>query len=174
MKNTKSIALPLTGTAFGASLAASAANAAAEFLQAQRAPHPIYVDGQQVQLETYAINGSNYVKLRDIGQAVGLATGTRGGCGSDHQRPALCWSDADEAAPGRAQPKRPSRPSLSAQQLRVASTWGLMTRKGWIASNRATNRCRPGYPRAVLQRQTGRLGGWKRVPLPSQVPGAIR
>lgn len=72
MKNTKSIALLLTGVALGASFAAPTANAAAEFFQAQRTPHPIYVDGQQVQMETYAINGSNYVKLRDIGQAVGF------------------------------------------------------------------------------------------------------
>ncbi len=70
MKNTKSITLLLTGAAIGMGLAGPAANAAAEFLQAQRTPHPIYVDGKQVQMETYAINGSNYVKLRDIGQAV--------------------------------------------------------------------------------------------------------
>lgn len=72
MKNTKSIALLLTGVALGASFTAPTANAAAEYFQAQRTPHPIYVDGQQVQMETYAINGSNYVKLRDIGQAVGF------------------------------------------------------------------------------------------------------
>ena len=72
MKNKNSIALLLTGATLGASLATPAANAAAEFLQAQRTPHPIYVDGKQVQMETYAINGSNYVKLRDIGQTVGF------------------------------------------------------------------------------------------------------
>ena len=38
---------------------------------AERSTHPIYVDGQQVQMEAYNINGQNYVKLRDIGQAVG-------------------------------------------------------------------------------------------------------
>lgn len=70
MKATKSIALLMTGAVFGASLASPAANAVAEFVQAQRTPHPIYVDGQQVQLETYAIGGHNYVKLRDIGEAV--------------------------------------------------------------------------------------------------------
>ena len=72
MKNKKSIALLLTGAVLGASLASPAANAAAEFFQAQRTPHPIYVDGQRVEMETYAIEGSNYVKLRDIGQAVGF------------------------------------------------------------------------------------------------------
>ena len=39
---------------------------------AERSTHPIYVDGQQVQMEAYTINGNNYVKLRDIGQAVGF------------------------------------------------------------------------------------------------------
>lgn len=73
MKNkVKSTALLLSGVMIGISISGSAANAAAEFFQAQRTPHPIYVDGQQVQMETYAIDGSNYVKLRDIGAAVGF------------------------------------------------------------------------------------------------------
>lgn len=72
MKNTKSIALLLTGAVLGASLASPAAHAAAQFLRAQRTPHPIYVDGQRVEMETYAIGGHNYVKLRDIGQTVGF------------------------------------------------------------------------------------------------------
>ncbi len=72
MKNTKSVALLLTGAVLGASLTTPAAHAVAEFVQAQRTPHPIYVDGQQVQMETYAIGGHNYVKLRDIGEAVGF------------------------------------------------------------------------------------------------------
>lgn len=68
----KSTALLLSGVMLGVHLTGPAANAAAEFFQAQRTPHPIYVDGKQVQLETYAIGGNNYVKLRDIGQAVGF------------------------------------------------------------------------------------------------------
>lgn len=72
MKNTKSVILLLTGVVLGASLASPAANAAAEFFQAQRTPHPICVDGQQIQMEAYAIDSNNYVKLRDIGQAVGF------------------------------------------------------------------------------------------------------
>ena len=46
---------------------------AAEMLTAQRSPQKIYVDGQQVQMEAYSISGSNYVKLRDIGKAVGFS-----------------------------------------------------------------------------------------------------
>ena len=72
MKATKSISLVLAGALIGASLAGPAAGAAAEYFQAQRTAHPIYVDGRQVQLEAYAIGGNNYVKLRDVGKAVGF------------------------------------------------------------------------------------------------------
>ena len=48
MKNTKGVALLLTGAVLGASLTTPAAHAIAEFVQAQHTPHPIYVDGQQV------------------------------------------------------------------------------------------------------------------------------
>ena len=72
MKYTRSISLVLTGAVIGASLVGPAANAAAEYFQAQRTIHPIYVDGKQVQLEAYTISGSNYVKLRDIGETVGF------------------------------------------------------------------------------------------------------
>lgn len=67
----KSTALLLSGVMIGASLI-PAVNAAGSFFHAQRTPHLIYVDGKQVQMETYAIDGHNYVKLRDIGQAVGF------------------------------------------------------------------------------------------------------
>lgn len=47
-----------------------AAWAVTEHLEVQRSHQPIYVDGEQVELEAYNINGANYVKLRDVGQAV--------------------------------------------------------------------------------------------------------
>lgn len=68
----KNMAPLLAGILVGMALAGPVANAGSEFFQAQRTPHPIYVDGQQVQMETYAINGHNYVKLRDIGEKVGF------------------------------------------------------------------------------------------------------
>ncbi|MBQ3194128.1 MAG: hypothetical protein IJB17_02850 [Oscillospiraceae bacterium] len=49
-----------------------AAHAAVEYLQALPSNQAIYLDGQQIQMEAYAINGNNYVKLRDIGEAVGF------------------------------------------------------------------------------------------------------
>ena len=51
---------------FGGSMAHAAG------IVAERSTHSIYVDGQQVQMEAYKINGNNYVKLRDIGKEVGF------------------------------------------------------------------------------------------------------
>ncbi len=48
------------------------ASAAAAGIAAQPAWSPIFVDGQQVQMTAYNILGNNYVKLRDIGKAVGF------------------------------------------------------------------------------------------------------
>ena len=70
--NIKSATLLLTGVVIGASLGGPTAHAVAEYFQAYRSSQPIYVNGQQVQLEAYGINGNNYVKLRDIGEAVGF------------------------------------------------------------------------------------------------------
>ena len=39
---------------------------------AERSTHRVVVDGKEAQMEAYVINGSNYVKLRDIGKAVGF------------------------------------------------------------------------------------------------------
>lgn len=46
--------------------------AVAAGITAQPAWSPIYVDGRQVEMTAYNIAGSNYVKLRDIGKAVGF------------------------------------------------------------------------------------------------------
>ena len=39
---------------------------------AERSTHRVFVDGREVQMEAYRIKGNNYVKLRDIGRAVGF------------------------------------------------------------------------------------------------------
>ena len=56
----------------GIALCGPAAHAAAEALTATLSAQPIYVDGTQVSMTAYSINGSNYVKLRDVGEAVGF------------------------------------------------------------------------------------------------------
>ena len=68
----KSIGYILCGVLIGGVLLNGDATNAAAGLMAERSSQPIYVDGQKVELESYNIAGSNYVKLRDIGKAVGF------------------------------------------------------------------------------------------------------
>lgn len=68
----KNMATLLAGILVGMILSGPVANAATEFFQAKRSYQPVYVDGALVELEAYDIGGYNYVKLRDIGQAVGF------------------------------------------------------------------------------------------------------
>lgn len=65
----KEIALVAGGILIGATLVAPVAGAA---LMAQESMQQIYVNGKLAQMEAYNINGHNYCKLRDIGQAVGF------------------------------------------------------------------------------------------------------
>ena len=57
--------------ALGAAICGGTAAYAAGVM-AERSTNTIYVDGEQVELAAYLINGSNYIKLRDVGQAVGF------------------------------------------------------------------------------------------------------
>ena len=54
----------------GMGLAGPAAHAAEEILTAVRSTHQFYLDGEQIELEAYLINGNNYVKLADVGEAL--------------------------------------------------------------------------------------------------------
>ena len=67
----KQILTMFTGLFIGAIITGGASAYAAGIL-AERSSHRIFVDGQEVQMEAYVINGSNYVRLRDIGKAVGF------------------------------------------------------------------------------------------------------
>ena len=67
----KQIHTMFTGLFIGAIITGGASAYAAGIL-AERSNHRIFVDGQEVQMEAYGIAGHNYVKLRDIGKAVGF------------------------------------------------------------------------------------------------------
>ncbi len=67
----KQILTMFTGLFIGAIITGGASAYAAGIL-AEHSNHRIFVDGQEVQMEAYAINGNNYVKLRDIGEQVGF------------------------------------------------------------------------------------------------------
>ena len=60
------------GVFAGLTLCGPAAQAATN-LTATLSNQPIYVDGQRVSMTAYQIGGNNYVRLRDIGQAVDFA-----------------------------------------------------------------------------------------------------
>ena len=72
MKGTKNMAMVMAGVLVGTMLTGPVAHAAESYFKAYHSDQAIYLDGQQVELEAYTINGSNYVKLRDIGEAVGF------------------------------------------------------------------------------------------------------
>lgn len=67
----KQIFTMLTGLLIGAVLTGGSAAVAAGIM-AERSHHRVVVDGKEVQMEAYVINGNNYVKLRDMGKAVGF------------------------------------------------------------------------------------------------------
>ena len=71
MNRAKNTGLVLCGLVLGLSLSAPAAQAV-ESLKATLSTNRVLVDGQEVRLTAYNINGNNYVMLRDIGRAVGF------------------------------------------------------------------------------------------------------
>ena len=71
MNRLKNTGLVLCGLVLGLSLSAPAAQAV-ESLKATLSTNRILVDGQEVRLTAYNIDGNNYVKLRDIGEQVGF------------------------------------------------------------------------------------------------------
>ena len=71
MNRLKNTGLVLCGLALGLSLSAPAAQAV-ESLKATLSTNRIFVDGQETHMTAYTIGGSNYVRLRDIGKAVGF------------------------------------------------------------------------------------------------------
>ena len=61
----------LTGLVVGA-LVFGGTSAYAAGILAEYSTNHIFVDGQEVRIEAYAIHDNNYMKLRDIGKAVGF------------------------------------------------------------------------------------------------------
>ena len=72
MSKTKNALFMGIGILAGITLCGPAARASNEALTAVLSNQPIYVDGVQVSLTAYSIADNNYVKLRDIGEAVGF------------------------------------------------------------------------------------------------------
>ena len=68
----KNLALVLAGILIGCILSDPVVHAAAEAIIACRSSHAVCVDGKKIELEAYVIEGNNYVRLRDVGEAVGF------------------------------------------------------------------------------------------------------
>lgn len=71
MNKVKNTGLVLCGLVLGLALSSPAAQAV-ESLKATLSTNRILVDGQETHMTAYAIGGNNYVRLRDIGKAVGF------------------------------------------------------------------------------------------------------
>lgn len=78
---------------FGGSVAYAAG------ITVERSNHRIFVNGQEVQMEAYKVNGSNYVKLRDIGKAVGFNVYWLDGVQIDSSTPYTGEAPVKEATP---------------------------------------------------------------------------
>ena len=61
----------IAGILIGAALTGGS-SAVAAGIMAERSHHRVVVDGKEVQMEAYVINGNNYFKLRDMGKTVGF------------------------------------------------------------------------------------------------------
>lgn len=70
MSRKKNILLASACIVLGMALAGPAAHAAEEVLTAIRSTHQFYLDGERIELKAYLINGNNYVKLADVGEAL--------------------------------------------------------------------------------------------------------
>ena len=67
----KNVSMMLTGMVIGAALTGGSIAVAAG-ITAEPTWQPIFVDGQQVEMQAYNIAGHNYVKLRNMGEQVGF------------------------------------------------------------------------------------------------------
>ena len=67
----KNVRMMLTGMVIGAALTGGSIAVAAG-ITAEPTWQPIFVDGQQVEMQAYNIAGHNYVQLRDMGKQVGF------------------------------------------------------------------------------------------------------
>lgn len=113
----RDMSLILAGMALGAVLSGGVVAAG---ITAEPAWSPIYVDGQQVQMTAYNIAGNNYVKLRDIGKAVGFNVYYQDGV----------QVDSDAPYTGEAPAKTHELRSRLFQTLRVSSYKGNALKAG--------------------------------------------
>ena len=99
------------GILAGITLSGPAAQAATEVLTASRTNQTFYVNGHKVEFEAYSIHDNNFVKLRDIGEAVGFNVYWDG---------SAVQIESDKPYTGEA----PAEPALT-EESGLATLWGL-------------------------------------------------
>ena len=104
----------------------SGGTAYAAGLIAEPSSQTFYVDGQQVQLQAYAIGGNNYVKLRDVGQAVNFNVSYDAATNSVQIATDEPYSE-DTPAPSVTTPTTPLAPAQSSYTIRRWRTSGRRT-----------------------------------------------
>ena len=102
------------GILAGITLCGPAAHAATEAITATLSSQAIYVDGEQVSMTAYAIGGNNYVKLRDVGEAVGFNVYWDGAAVQiESDKPYTGEPPIDQAAPYEQQPSIPGEYTIN-------------------------------------------------------------
>lgn len=118
----KNISMMLTGMVIGAALTGGSIAAAAG-ITAEPTWQPIFVDGQQVEMQAYNIAGHNYVKLRDMGKQVGFNVYWNAGVQIDTGHPYTGIAPAASGYP-RQQLQRQHPPPRRPQRLEYQSQCG--------------------------------------------------
>ena len=108
MKSKKTLSMFCAGIVLGATLFGGVAAYAAAGVMAERSGQAVYVDGQRVDLEAYLIDGANYVKLRDIGQATNAINVYWDGSAVQIQTDAPYTGEAPAGALAQQQPTTPA------------------------------------------------------------------
>ena len=114
MNRTREIIFMGIGIFTGITLCGPAAQAA-DYLTATLSTQPIYVDGQNIPMEAYSIHGNNFVKLRDIGQAVNFGVEYDSATNSVHINTHSSYQE--EVKQDAQTPASPSAPSLSEEAV---------------------------------------------------------
>ena len=102
---------------------------------AERSTNTVYVDGRRVELEAYSINDTNYVKLRDVGQAVGFNVYWNGAV--QIQSGAPYTGEAPASAPAQPEPTAASAAPDESAKANPAIFNGSYTREAYNALRQA-------------------------------------
>ena len=100
-------------------------------LMAEPSSQTFYLDGKQIYLQAYAIGGNNYVKLRDIGQAVDFGVTYDGSTNSVHIDPNSHYEqEVNQSAQTTFSPAAPTEESIKTAIWTLRDTYPTGTYYG--------------------------------------------